>query len=787
MKFANRPSVSPPGSLFSPRRVGKTLLFGAFLGLGSFAAGCGDTQEQAASLPAIDTDAAFIAVPRPVSQEAKALRAQKLKIAANPEQAGTGDDFYLAINKRELTDPTNKWFLSGYIKQYFPGAVSYGAARSIGTRVVSFKQQNGKVFLFDTDNLKKTSDTFDPQVLVEAYPTVSYAPFDRLPGSSQFVLIDPSQGLNRFSMLSDAFAGGTQPDKFAIELSYLQRFRTLADGITFEQVFTGYGELWDPNNGANGEPNAFRASGTLGVGLRRYAETPGFKRGPIVTGGGMDVYFRGPTGLVPNTGNVTQSSIRWAVSAAKPITWVISNKVDILQEDPRFKGKVDLYAAMAKGVTNWNAVFGFEAFKVRKATADDSYADDDTNMILFDTDPSYGAAFANWRLNPNTSEIRGASVYFNSLWAEIGDLIFDDDPAMPVKALAQMDRPKVPMLYWDALGKDEPACNMLAPIYKGARPERDTARLPQIPGDVKLTRTQKIEQYITHVVLHEIGHTLGLRHNFKGSLGVDRAKGIVTSSVMDYVDDYDAILADKPGSFDTAVVKYLYGLSTALPTDKFCNDSGVSTDPDCAAYDIGANPYTETYLPNYVEILKDYLDNVDPTSPNNTLNTVLAYLRTATTVARLNQVWKDVIDQPGGYSLRVGKADATKLAMNPQYGPRIDLMGRRILARLYLDAANLRGSFTNDPPVEATFLADVTNEAKGQLSNTDGFRTVASRRVAADLLKKFQSDAAYKALREGSAKLSADLLAGKLVGDEAARGEDLLKYIDTKLLSPYFN
>src|SRR5438445_12872950 len=69
------------------------------------------------------------------------------KDASTNSGAAAGDDsFYLAINKSELG---KKYFLSAYITQYFPGAVAYGAARSLGTRVVSFRVQNGKLFVFD--------------------------------------------------------------------------------------------------------------------------------------------------------------------------------------------------------------------------------------------------------------------------------------------------------------------------------------------------------------------------------------------------------------------------------------------------------------------------------------------------------------------------------------------------------------------------------------------------------------------------------------------------------------
>lgn len=764
-------------------RAGRHLMATAIAACGIYAA-CSPTEE-AADIN-IDANAPFIAIPRATNAQTKALRQRALKAAGVVDQIGVGDDFYLAINKRELgTD--KKWFLSAYMKQFFPGAVQYGAARSMGTRVVSFRQQNGKLFVFDTANGKKTSDTFNPELLVEAYPVVTYAPFDRMPGSSQFVLFDPAAGMNRFSILQDAFAGGSQPDKFNVELAFSQRYRSLPDGITFEDVFTGYGNLSDPNAGDLGENHAYRSSGTLGMAIRRYSETAGYTESRVYRSPeGQDYFFRGDTRLIPNTGNITQGSIKWGVSSTKPVQWVVSPDIDKLQADPTFAG-IDLYGAIAKGVTNWNSVFGYEALKVKKGTADDSYADDDTNYILVDLDPSFGAAFANWRINPNTSEIRGASVYFSSLWAEIGDILFDDDPTAKL-ALHSVERPKVPALRWDAMPqKKDDSCVLWAPIYKGTgRNDETTERLPPIPGSAKLTRKQKIEQYITHVVLHEVGHTLGLRHNFKGSLKVDAMTNTFTSSVMEYVDDFDAIFADKPGSYDIAAIKLLYGLSTATPTDKFCNDSGVAIDPDCTTFDRTDDPYTKVALDNYKTILLDYLDGKDPTSPNNTLNSMLNYFRAAPTSAKRIAVWNDVMNLTGG-SLLVGKTDATKLATIPGYGARVDLMSRRVIQRLYLDSASLRGRFTNDPPTtDSAYNAAILAELTGHIKNTGKFRTVASRRVAADILKKFQTIEAFKALQEGSAALAGELAAGTLTGDELTRAEDLDKYI-LKLLNPYFN
>lgn len=746
--------------------------------------GCG-TQEQLANSE-LDDGAPFVVVKRTVSAETKALRQRSLRTAGVVDQAGYGDDFYLAINKKEL-GKDKKWFLSAYMKQFFPGNVGYGAARSMGTKVVSFKQQNGKVFVFNTDDTKKASDVFDPEVLVEAFPIVAYPPFDRLPGSSAFVLIDPSNGLNDFGLIGDAFAGGSAPDRFKVEVSYLQNYRetTNKDGITFEQVFTGYGQIADPNAGGLGEPNAFRASGTLGMSIRRYSETMGFKPAPRTTSGGQDLYFLGQPKQVPNEGVFVQNAIKWGVSATKPVEFVVSDIVDKLAADPRFMG-YDIYGAISKGVTGWNSVFGFEALKVRKATKDDNYAQDDKNFIIVDTDPSFGAAFANWRDNPNTSEIRGASVYMNSLWLEIADIIFDDDPLLPLSVLGTKDKPKMPMLTWGPLPfKKDDTCVLWAPIYKGERLPKDVNRPIPFPGGTLLTKKQKVEQYLTHVVMHEVGHTLGLRHNFKGSLKFDDATKTYSSSVMEYIDDFDAVFADKPGSYDIDAIKYLYGLSMNRPTDKFCNDSGVATDPDCMTFDRTADPYTTSYLDDYLFVMKDYLDGKSGVSPNSTLNAVLGYVRNGQTAATRGKALTDALDTMG-YSVRVGKVDAMKLMMLPGYGARVDLLGRRIVQRLYMDDAALRGRFKGDPTDAAVFNT-VFAEAVKMIGNDDKIRSADTRRVLATWMKKLQTVEAMNALAVGASKLDGEIRTGVIVDPtELAKAVDTLKYMD-KLLNPYFN
>ncbi|HEY0706457.1 MAG TPA: hypothetical protein VGG33_06665 [Polyangia bacterium] len=64
-----------------------------------------------------------------------------LPLNAADQGGGVEQDFYLAISKKE---PIARWFLSTRISQSDAGI----DARPIGTAVVSFKIQNGKIFMF---------------------------------------------------------------------------------------------------------------------------------------------------------------------------------------------------------------------------------------------------------------------------------------------------------------------------------------------------------------------------------------------------------------------------------------------------------------------------------------------------------------------------------------------------------------------------------------------------------------------------------------------------------------
>jgi hypothetical protein len=701
---------------------------------------------------------------RAVEQVQQDLRAAQ-PVGQPPARNG---EFYLAISKAELG---TKWFLSGYLGQYHPGGVAAGAAASLGTRVVSFRIQNGKVFVFDVDDRKKVSGTFDPQVVVDAYPIVNdYEPFNRLPTSDQYVLVDPSAGLNDFDVISDFYGRGESATRFKVELSFLQRFRRIADGATFEEVFTGYSDAPDPTRQEPSDPppidtNVFRASGTLGIALRRYQEGQGFVKMPVVQSAtGFDYYFRGDPRHVPNQGLVEQSSIKWNIRAGmQPIKWVISDQViGVQQRYPQY----DVVGALRAGIENWNEVFGFKAFEATVASTAQSFADDDVNYFIYDEDPSNGFAFADWRSNPNTGEVRGASVYYNSIWLTDADTLFGDDPV--AGKLPQRVRRPTPTVRWKPMIARH-LCTLEAPSFRA----NDVREAP-LAG---LTKKQKVEQFLTHIALHEIGHILGLRHNFKGSLVSGTA---ASTTCMDYLDDPSSIARSHPGSYDHAAVRYLYGLSTSVPEEPFCTDEELELDTNCNTFDSTLDPMQGYYAPRYAAAFNAALSGtpLSPNAENSRINGILQFVRSGETSAVKGAAFAHAIAPVKVDPARTPVPDAAAAAL-------IDGWERRVLSRLVLDAVRDRGYFVDDPDAgDAVLGPALTAEVKAVLLNGDNIRSYKSRRTAVDILKKVQSAVAYGALREAKSSLEASR--PTTPADQVLDLEDLIARID-RAVTPYYD
>jgi Met-zincin len=613
---------------------------------------------------------------------------------------------------------------------------------------------------------------FDPTLVLEAWPLVTGSDkFNKDQDRDKYVLIDPAAGLNRFNLYADYYF---QPPQFKVGISYLQNFRKLPDGAAFQQVFTGEatGQVHDF---AGNEFNLNRVSGTLGIALREYKEGAGFTPGVLAS---QEYFFRSFPRIVPNAGISEQTPVKWNIRPGmKPIRWTISPYVKALAADP-FYGRYDIAGAVKRGVENWNAAFGFKVLEAVVGSDDATPGDDVTNFIYLDVNPAVGFAFADWRENPNTGEIRGASVYLNTIWVDFGSYLFDPDAwnARPQKPDLFAAAPKARYRMGWAGMRPEVRCELaLSPLLgEDLAAVSSKIRTQVAPAAAGRTGIQMVEDYVAGVVLHEIGHTLGLRHNFKGSLVPP------SSSIMEYIDDFDQVNVFTPQSYDVAAIRLLYGLADAEPAEPFCTDEDTEADPDCTRFDVGADPLNDFFGPIYLDTVGTFL--TDPSFPfvpgSFITNSLLAYVRAGAT----SGVRTLAFQYATGYV--TGTAPPPAIAIPS----RVNSWSGFVNRRLFIDPASAResagNSIVNDPPVaadpalNALFLA----EEGGWLRNANGVTSFANRRTAVDILKKVQTTSAFVELLAARADLLGAFPAGT---PPDALTADLLARIDVAV-TPYF-
>jgi hypothetical protein len=291
------------------------------------------------------------------------------------------------------------------------------------------------------------------------------------------------------------------------------------------------------------------------------------------------------------------------------------------------------------------------------------------------------------------------------------------------------------------------------------------------------TRKERVEKAIAAIVAHEIGHTLGLRHNFKGSLVPP------TSSVMDYNSDIAAASGLIPGAYDLQAIRYLYGLSAEPPSLPFCNDGDLGGDPRCEVFDEGADPLNEFWGPFYAAYARFYLETgIKEVLPLNDLlmNVLVGFVQNARTPAERQAAWNYLLAD-----VKV-PVSADALAQFPAYPAGVNTLVTSAFNKLVHDPALRRPPLLNGAPrpapmpLDATQSANLLHELQGTLLNVDAIRTFPTRRQCVDVLKRMQTLPAFDLLRS-----SRQTLASPGQPDPQALLDDLVARIDAAV-SPYF-
>jgi len=350
----------------------------------------------------------------------------------------------------------------------------------------------------------------------------------------------------------------------------------------------------------------------------------------------------------------------------KPIVYWIENTTPL-----------EFRQIIKEGVERWNFAFEEAGFKnavlvkIQPDTADWDAGDIRYNVLRWTSSPNppwggYGPSF----VNPRTGEILGADIMLE--WTYITNRIFSDE------------------LFNE---RSHAGHNCDAAHFQQVEKSLGINYIKNMNLSEEL-EDELVKQSLYRLVLHEVGHTLGLSHNFKGStlLSNDElnnkkivAERGVCSSVMEYPainitrnpEDQGLFFDVKPGVYDMWAIEFGYsqydnfeaeeeGISAILSrsTEKdlaFANDAmdmrstGKGSDPNAMIYDLSSDQLDHSL--DKIEMIYKILDDLKEkyTKENDTYEELYRTYRTL--VFSYYQALNIVTRQIGGVMVDLAHTD----------------------------------------------------------------------------------------------------------------------------------
>lgn len=341
-----------------------------------------------------------------------------------------------------------------------------------------------------------------------------------------------------------------------------------------------------------------------------------------------------PGKVEPETGRTTVKMGRFNIE--KPILFYYSANT------PK-----DYVEAVKDGILYWNRAFGSNVVDVQEAPEGVTAPDSRYNIVQWVPWDSAGFAYADVLFDPLTGRARHGQAYMTSVFGILGK----SRARALLRAMREIadngkkdkgdGKPKNPGLRW-LYGQT--ACQ-LDPV---AFAQQMADGLQELLADDALTDAAVLrasQDYVREVVSHEVGHVLGLRHNFAGSLAATLTPKELDEFMKDYIRGKD-LDKYKDKDVSNSMMEYtvfkgsvfvgwkMRNTTNALPHDRaaiqwgyFDNQSVVTnkmlfaTDQDAAHYgdvttfDFGSDPVLAAYSD-----LRDTIANL----PNNVIETYIA-------------------------------------------------------------------------------------------------------------------------------------------------------------------